>query len=330
MTGKTKIALMALIVALFLSGIFLIHTWEKSGAQVQSAGEVLTSSPTEEQTYYNDKWFTSKKGLETVLLIGVDKSAVNEEITGHGEFEQSDFIMLLVMDKTQEHCTALHINRDTIADVSVYTTDTHRLLGTEYEQLAFAHAYRGGKEGCQDTADAVSRLLYGTKIDHYISLYFDGIPVLNDMVGGVTVKVPADLAAIDESFTEGETITLHGEQALAYVRRRDTGNDNSNALRMGRHRLFLEALQSKLAERAAADDDFAMSALLELNDYMVSDCTIEQLASISNQLSAYGAIDYRTPEGENKLEGQYIAFYPEETALRETVMELFYDQVKES
>lgn len=58
------------------------------------------------------------------------------------------------------------------------------------------------------------RLLYGVEIDHYISLMMDGVAVLNDLAGGVTLKVMDDFGAFDPALVQGETVTLRGEQAL--------------------------------------------------------------------------------------------------------------------
>ena len=72
--------------------------------------------------------------------------------------------------------------------------------GTFTGQLALAHTYGSGEEdSCENTVLAVSNLLYGMEIDHYVSLTMDGVALLNDLVGGVTVEVLDDFSGIDDS-----------------------------------------------------------------------------------------------------------------------------------
>lgn len=70
-----------------------------------------------------------------------------------------------------------------------------------------------------------------------------------------------------------------------------------------------------------------MSALLQLNTYMVSDCSIEKLADLADTLEAYGVTEYRTLEGESVMGEKYMEYYVDEAAARELVMELFYEPV---
>ena len=96
---------------------------------------------------------------------------------------------------------------------------TEEPAGSFTGQLALAHTYGSGEEdSCENTVLAVSNLLYGMEIDHYVSLTMDGVALLNDLVGGVPVEVLDDFSGIDDSLVQGETVTLRGRQALTYVR----------------------------------------------------------------------------------------------------------------
>lgn len=318
-------AVLAVSVLLILTGLLMLHTWEEEAGTASTP----TITSTDALTYYDGAWYQPREGLETILAIGVDQAAVDDTLRRENHpYEQSDFLMLLVLNRNSQSYTAIHINRDTMAEISVLDDDTNQFLGTFTGQLALAHAYGNRPEACcKNTVAAVSNLLYHIKIDHYLSLALDGIPLLNDIAGGVTLEVMDDLTSVDASLIEGETITLDGTQALTYVRARRGLEDPTNVRRMERQRQYLEALQAQLAERAGENEGFTMEALLKLNDYMVSDCTVEQLSRLSDTLRDYAPTGYRTLEGEQMIRDEHMEYHVDQDALQKLVMEMFYEPV---
>lgn len=314
------------IVLLCLAGLFLLHTWEECTNTVSSCG---SGAPEEEPVYYNGEWYLPRKGLETILAIGVDQASEDSALYREEHYEQSDFLMLLVIDQEAGHCISIHINRDTMAEIRVLDDDTNEHLGTVTGQLSLAHSYGNRPEArCKNTADAVSGLLYGIPIDHYLSLSMDGVAILNDLVGGVTLEVMDDLTGLDAALIQGETVTLRGQQALTYVRARQGLDDPTNLHRMERQRQYLEALKEQLTAHMESENDFTTSALLELNEYMVSDCTIQQLNKLADTLRACGSMDYLTLEGESDDSGKYVEYYLNDSVTRELVMGLFYERAE--
>lgn len=323
-TVKVVAVLMALVF-LFLAGLFLLHAWEVDAGAVKEPMSD-SASPEEAPVYYNGTWYRPRRGLETVLVIGVDQAAVDDTLRRDKKYEQSDFLLLLVVDKRNGRCTAVHINRDAMTEIRVLDDAANEFLGTITGQLSLAHTYGSSPEvRCKNTVAAVSGLLYGIEIDHYLSLTMDGVAILNDLAGGVTLEVMDDLTAVDSALVKGETVTLKGRQALAYVQARMGLDNPSNIHRMERQKQYLEALQTQLLARLDADEGFTMSALLELNAYMVSDCSVEQLSSLADTLGEYGAAEYCVLEGEAVEGEKYMEYYVDETAARELVMELFYE-----
>mgnify|MGYP000585160404 FL=1 len=67
----------------------------------------------------------------------------------------------------------------------------------------------------------------------------DAVPILNDLLGGVEVTVLDDFSGIDDTLIKGETVTLHGDHALTYVRERYGLEDSSNSTRMVRQRQYM-------------------------------------------------------------------------------------------
>lgn len=328
---KAAVCLLAGL-ALFLTGMFFFRIWEEghSRSETAVANEEINCTPVD-GIYYDHMWYIPRKDIQTMLLLGIDKYAdADGRQDEHGEYEQADFLLLLVMDLKAHTCTAIHLNRDTMTDIRMIS-DAGTLLGMYTGQLTLAHAYGlDAKMRCQNTVRAVSDLLYGVRIDHYLSLAMDGVAVLNDLVGGVTVEMLEDFSKIDASLAKGETVTLKGDQALAYVRRRLDIGDGSNLSRMKRQEQYLEALQEKLLQMSDSDDNFISSTLLEVNDYMVSDCSVNQLSAFSEMLREYGVSEYLTLEGETVIGEEHVEFYADEDALQKLVVSLFYEPMEET
>lgn len=331
---KGTAAILAVVLVL-LAGMLLLQRWENTqDAPVSSSGEassVEAGAPVDgrEITYYNGTDYAKKEDLETVLLLGVDKFE-GETPEGYLNNQQADFLLLLVMDKQHETCTPIQLNRDTMTQIQILGV-TGEPAGTFTGQLALAHTYGSGEEdSCENTALAVSNLLYGMEIDHYVSLTMDGVALLNDLVGGVTVEVLDDFSGIDDSLMQGEIVTLKGQQALTYVRSRGGMEDSSNLHRMERQRQYLAALQQQLKAAVRQEDGFTLDALLQLNEYMVSDCTVDQLSDLGDSLAAYQVSDILTTPGDAQEGEEFIEFTVDEAALQQLVMDVFYEPVEES
>lgn len=331
---KGTAAILAVVLVL-LAGMLLLQRWENTqDAPVSSSGEVSSveaDAPVDDReiTYYNGTAYARREDLETVLLLGVDKFE-GETPEGYVNNQQTDFLLLLVMDKENETCTPIQLNRDTMTQIQILGV-TGEPAGTFTGQLALAHTYGSGEEdSCENTVLAVSNLLYGMEIDHYVSLTMDGVALLNDLVGGVTVEVLDDFSGIDESLVQGETVTLQGQQALTYVRSRGGLEDSSNLHRMERQRQYLAALQQQLKAAVQQEDGFTLDALLQLNEYMVSDCTVNQLSDLGDSLATYQISDILTTPGDAQEGEEFMEFTVDEAALQQLVMDVFYEPVEES
>ena len=331
---KGTAAILAVVLVL-LAGMLLLQRWENTqDAPVSSSGPssaVEADAPVDgrEITYYNGTAYARREDLETVLLLGVDKFE-GETPEGYINNQQADFLLLLVMDKENETCTPIQLNRDTMTQIQILGV-TGEPAGTFTGQLALAHTYGSGEEdSCENTVLAVSNLLYGMEIDHYVSLTMDGVALLNDLVGGVTVEVLDDFSGIDDSLMQGEIVTLKGQQALTYVRSRGGMEDSSNLHRMERQRQYLAALQQQLKAAVRQEDGFTLDALLQLNEYMVSDCTVDQLSDLGDSLAAYQVSDILTTPGDAQEGEEFIEFTVDEAALQQLVMDVFYEPVEES
>jgi len=329
---RTAAVLLA-VLTLFLVGALVLFLWEEGS--FPNGGTAASSQPPEDGgalLYYNGEWYAPRDDVETVLVLGLDRSE-QEGISVTGSYAQSDVILLLKIDRTNETYQAFQINRDTMAEIQDFD-DYGRPNGTYIAQLAlaFAHAQaytQNDRTAGMAAVDAVSKLMYGVEIDHYITLTMDGLMALNDLAGGVTVEIKDDFSAVDPTLVQGETVTLLGEHALSYVRSRGRVGEGTNLERMERQREYLAALQEKLSVLAAEDAGFISASLLEVNEHMGSDCTVQQLSELAETLRDFRMEGYMALEGEAVETEVYVEFYPDERALQRLVIEEFYELVEE-
>ena len=319
-----------ILMGLLLFGVLLFNllsNWEAGHGAVDVS--VSDASEDDERLYLDGAWYIPNKNLEAILLIGVDKYESQTQSESYNNSQQADFLMLLLVDKTSETCTALHLNRDTMTDVQVLGIRGEK-AGTITGQLALAHTYgSGGHDSCRNTVDAVSNLLYGVNIEHYIAFTMDAVTKINDLVGGVTVTVLDDLTYVSPAMSKGATLTLTGEMALAYVRTRYGLEDSSNLRRMERQRQYLAELHSTLSTAMVSDDAFLLEVLDATSAYITSDCTAKQLSQLYERWEFYKDGGLRTVDGKVQEGAEYMEFYTDDAALKRLTLELFYVPLEE-
>lgn len=331
---------LALIVIIVIGLVLLLRFWEQqhyssvptkipdAGSGENEGDDWLDEEDNGlDEAYYNDQWYVKKAGLETILLMGVDKYKDDDDWDSYINPQQCDFIMAIILDHNNKTYTPLHINRDTMTNINILDVNG-QLSGSMKAQIALSHTFgTGGADSCQNTVDAVSQLLSGEAIAHYISVTMDAIPIVNDAVGGVKVTVMDDFSNIRSDFIQGEEITLIGEQALAYVRVRKglQDEDDTNLHRMERQRQYMSALKSTFESKIDDNPGLVLSVLMGISDYMVSDCDIYDLSDIANNALEYEAQEIRYLKGEAVLGERFVEFYYDEDALNQLILELYYE-----
>ncbi len=312
---------LVLIIGAVFGAILMFDKCEHSGPYLPVPDSVKTT------VEYNGKTYEKKNNTETLLVMGLDKFEGEIENNSYNNDQQADFLMLFVIDNENSVYNAIHINRDTMANINVIGL-AGETMGTTYEQLALAHTYgKGGKVSCHNTADAVSGVLNDTKIDHYISVTMDAVSEINDLVGGVEVEVLDDFTGIDDILVKGETVLLQGKHALNYVRTRYGLEDSTNSTRMVRQRQYLEALIDKTQYRVQNDEGFLLDAVDVASEYMVSDCSVTRLNSLLEKISTYEFGTIYEIEGKNTVGNVYMEFTPDKKSIDELLIKLLYQPV---
>ena len=290
-------------VLLFVGGSWLEKRSQKPETRTELPQETAETMEVDGVTYRR------RTDLTTILVMGIDHDS---EIEANKTVRQ------------------LKIDRDTMAEVTVLGM-LGNPVGTTQMQISLAHGFGDGREeSCGYARDAVSRLLQGESIDFYLAMSLDGISVLNDLAGGVTVTLEDDFSAADPAMTKGATLTLQGDQAEIFVRRRMDIGEGTNEARMVRQEEYLTQLSAQLESRVQQDQQFTAQVYDALQPYLVTDLAKGRLVN-----EVWAAKDDTVEpaialEGEHKVaEDGFTEFYPTEESIQKAVLELFWEPAEE-
>lgn len=328
---KRRIILLALTVAALLAAAYFIAEWaERSMAKPEQRGDANLRHELERvpEIEVDGHRYRQRRDLTTILLIGVDRSTADEDETSYRNGGQADFLRLLVVDKNAQAVRQIAIDRDTMTPITILGVLGNR-TGTRTERISLSHGFgRGREDSCRLTVEAVSNLLYKVPVNYYVAMDLDGIPALNDLLGGVEVTLEDDFSLQDPAMKKGATLTLQGKQAEYFVRWRMSVGDGTNAARMERQQVYLNAAQERFAELLRADQNAAGRIYDALAEHLVTDLSRGRLIN-----EAYAAKDYaveppETPAGEHSVDREgFMQFVVDEADLQRLVLSVFYEKI---
>ena len=300
----------------------LLTVPETPDAEVDDGGKIIVYKG--EKYCYNDD-------VSTILFMGTDRTLSQQENseTLIGANGQADTILVGVIDNKNKKISFLSINRDTMAPVAEYTVDDD-YAGHKKMQICLAYSYGADNiQSCERMTTAVSEYLYGMPINAYCRLSYDGIPPLNDTIGGVQVKIPEDMTEANPSWAKGEKITLKGDEAITYVRWRNRGTVHTNELRMARQKQYLNNYIRQALTATRSDISLPITLFSTATDYMTTDITASKVTYLSSKALEYGITTdaIQTVPGESIDGEEHVEFYPDDKALFELILKLFYNKV---
>ena len=328
MSKQVKILLIiadVILVAGLIIGI-LLYQKRADEKETESIGEEALSRRYTETVRYQGNEYPLNRHVTSVLLIGTDNYSDDEKQNEEDLFYNenlADFLVILAFDHSKKTVTPFQICRDTMCDVP-WIAVNGQVGGTDVEQITLAHSYGSGKEdSCVNTRNAVQDLLYGVPIQNYFAFTMDAVPLLNDAVGGVTVTLQEDIPALGDEYVKGAKITLHGKDALRFVRWRDLDLVDSNWNRMSRHRQYIAAFTEAAKAAMEKNPDLSSEAFRALKPYLTTDLSAEQVTDMVNYLLQYEIRPVVTPEGQYMMGEEYAEFYVNDASLWQCVKETF-------
>ena len=249
---------------------------------------------------YKGEVYPVKRGLESVLLIGTDNRMENEkpsEVEAFYNDSMADYLLLLIFDHNRKTVTPLQINRDTYCDVP-WLSVNGLVGGYQPLQITYAHCFGSGKQdSSKNTVNAVSGLLFGAPVDRYFTFSMDTVPIVNDLVGGVTVTLEDDIPALGEEYVKGATIKLKGQDALRFVRTRPHDRLDANVTRMGHQRLYVNAFAAQAKKKVDRDPEFVIDAFEKVERFLNTDLSAEMVSHMVKDYYDYTVLPMITATG---------------------------------
>ncbi len=278
---------------------------------------------------YDGHTYRQRSNVSSILLMGIDQDEIGTTRVGQRGGGQADFLRLVVIDKRNKTVSQLAIDRDTVAEITILGV-TGNVSGTRKDSISLSHYFGDGKEkSCELTRSAVSKLLFGTRIDFYMAMNMSGIGTFNDAIGGVTVTLEDDFSASNPAWTTGAKVTLNGNEAETFVRSRMSIGDGTNESRMRRQQQYLSEAGRILQDKVQKNYDFIGHLFDKLNPYLVSGIQRSKLVDEAYLARSYSRPAVYSIPGEHRTgEDGFMEFLPDEKALKEIVLKLFYEQVK--
>ena len=279
---------------------------------------------------YQDAVYAYNEEILTFLIMGIDKLEDVKEAEGGTDGGQADALFLVVLNPKDKSIRVVAINRNTMTDVDIYDNNGE-YESTVKAQIAIQHGFGDGMErSCEYQEKAVGNLFYQLPIHGYAAVNMSAISTINDVVGGVDVTIPEDLAGFNEEFVEGRTLHLMGENALWYVKYRVTDTFGSDVLRLDRQKKYFTGFIDVAKQAVHKEPSVAIDLYQAVKPQMITDVSLDEVAYLAPILAeySYDAEGFYTLPGETVMGEQYEEFYPDEDAMFEMILEVFYEKVQ--
>lgn len=309
--------ILILVLLMLYSGIRVIES-----TVLSKVGDGISDSPEKTITVNGVPYFP-KQDVTVFMVLGIDKYGEMQSSEYHRNSGDADMIALLIFDESEKTYTILTINRDTMVEMPVLGMFGQH-AGTSYGQLALAYTYGTGMDdSCENVKEALQNFIPGLAVDHYLAMNMDAISLLNDAVGGVTVKVTDDFSEVDSDLPMG-VVTLRGKQAISFVQSRKGVGSQLNLSRMERQKEYMEGFMRSFKQAIKANSAFVVSVYSDISPYIVTDCSSTVISTLSDRYADYELNEVISLTGENGLGEEYYEFYADEDVLLELRLKLFY------
>ena len=281
---------------------------------------------------YNGHNYQYNTNLINIAFMGIDERYY--EVRDALNLGCADADMLAVIDTQTGEMKVISLPRDTMVDIDIYS-DNGVFLTTKNVQLTLSYSYGdGGEQSCKNVTKAMSRILYGVPIDKYFALNLEGIKPINDAVGGVTLTALYDIP--NAGITKGKEVTLKGDMAEAYVRSRDMDRATAAYERGERQMQYVKAFANQVLSAVKSDFNVVSDLYNTATKYSQTNITLNNatyLAQLMLSKNITGFESYSL-KGETTLhplpsnpEIINAQFVPDEDAMMELVLEVFYTQI---
>lgn len=332
------IAIAAAVIILLIGGItgstLLIERRQQSEREkeLEAQGEKLNASlwTNENTVYLNSELYGFDHRVETFLFIGTDASGSGNDDPEDYHGPMADFLLLMVLDHTNNSIGYIQIDRNTVTDVNELDS-AGNVINTRELQICTAHWYGRSPEMCaENTVVAVKKYLGELEnIDGYYVINMKDIGTLNHAVGGVEVTIDDDLDSVDPELSKGSTLVLDDAQAEKFLRARMNVGQERNAERMVRQHQYMSSFFSKVRTKTMENPKFGLELWNMLKEIAVTNMNGNDFSRIAQKLLKGENKGIHTIQGETVMgyileDGvEHEEFYPDESSKCEEMVEMF-------
>ena len=281
---------------------------------------------------YNGHNYQYNTNLINIAFMGIDERYY--EVRDALNLGCADADILAVIDTQTGEMKVISLPRDTLVDIDIYS-DNGVFLTTKNVQLTLSYSYGdGGEQSCKNVTKAMSRILYGVPIDKYFALNLEGIKPINDAVGGVTLTALYDIP--NAGITKGKEVTLKGDMAEAYVRSRDMDRATAAYERGERQMQYVKAFANQVLGAVKSDFNVVSDLYNTATQYSQTNITLNNATYLAQLMLSKNITSFESysltgettlhplPSNPAIINAQFV---PDEDALMELVLEVFYTQV---
>nr|WP_246711778.1 LCP family protein [Phyllobacterium myrsinacearum] len=196
----------------------------------------------------------ASSAARNILVVGLDQR------DGDSSGERTDTIMLVHLSSKRNDVAVISFPRDLLVQLPACRA-REGLPGQRRHQGMINSSFTFGGIGC--TWKTIETLT-GIHIDHFVKVDFNGFKAMVDAVGGVEVCIaePIRDTYVPLNLPAGLQ-TLHGEQALGYVRTRHSLGDGTDIGRIRRQQNFVAAMARKTMRGGTLSDPVRLFSLLD-------------------------------------------------------------------
>lgn len=220
------------------------------------------------------------ENLINLLIFGVG----HETLADGSERVVATGVFLWSYDTEKKTSRLVPVPAHLMTDCPVFD-DSNEFLHMNDQQLALSYASGGTTElmRYQNVVNSVSNLLYGAPVSAYLVIDMEHISEMNDMVGGVTLRVLEDLTEYDAALIGNEQIDFTGSQAAIYVNERsvlaESEFEAENGL-LSRQQQYMQGYLTTV--KTAIFSPSSIKAMLEMTrEYTYSDMELPELVYMS-------------------------------------------------
>lgn len=257
------------------------YAYSLLGAAKQTIGK--TYQKTTVKKLRNVSQVLKSKKPVSILLLGTDTGDLGRTDKG-----RTDTMIVATINPKTKRATLTSIPRDTQVKVTGSSNT--------YDKINSAYTI-GGTSAAISTVQNTLHI----PIDFYLLVNMGGLAKLVNAVGGVSIDPLLTFHYSYANVVKGKTVTLNGNQALAYSRMRYTDPEGDYG-RQKRQKQVIEAIVSKLLTVSSISN--FQKILNTVKDNMQTDLTFNDMMTIeTNYKDAAGDIKSYVLQGENATIG---------------------------